>query len=80
MKTHSDEYQSTMSPEWHLDETAEVAEPYNFSSVNPRSVFALALLAAVVAVAAVLTAYLLIQFAMNAGAIPAPPALGPYVS
>lgn len=78
--TESEDLKAEMQPEWHLNETAEASEPHNFTNVNPRSVFILALLAATAAVSIVLSAYLLIQFSIEAGYIPAPPSLGPYAS
>lgn len=75
MDTHTDEPEAAMALEWHLDVTAEPAEPYNFTNVNPKLVFVLALLAALVAVSGVLCAYLLIRSSIDAGIIPEPPSL-----
>jgi hypothetical protein len=75
MMTHLEDPEIAISPEWCLDHTGSAAEPYKFNNVDPKSVFLLALLAALVALVAVLCAYLLIQYSIDAGAIPEPPAL-----
>lgn len=62
-------------PEWKLEEEAGGSETYQFSNVNPKQVFLLALVAGLTAVGIVFAGYVAVTSAVDEGYIADPPRL-----